>query len=157
MLRSATDELFVITLMQPKIFFLVYVSSAGRLFTTKELLAILGKFKRNNDLLGITGMLLYKDGNFIQALEGEEQNVRNLFAKVSRDPRHRGVMTLAEGFRAERQFSGWSMAFRNLDEPEARTTPGYSEFLNTALTSPEFTSEPDRCQRLLLAFKNNMR
>ena len=143
--------------MKDKIFYLVYVSSAVRLFSTPELLAILGKFKRNNELLGITGMLLYKDGNFIQALEGLEKNVRDLFAKVSCDRRHRGVLILAEGFRDERQFSDWSMGFRNLDEADARTTPGYSEFLNTSLTSPQFTSEPSRCQRLLLAFKNNMR
>lgn len=143
--------------MPPKIFFLVYVSSAVRLFSAAELLKILGKFRRNNQLLGITGMLLYKDGNFIQALEGTEEAVRSLFAKISRDPRHRGVMTLTEGFREERQFSDFSMGFRDLSDAEARATPGYSEFLNTSLTSPEFTSKPDRCLRLLLAFRDNMR
>lgn len=140
-----------------KVFYLVYVSSAVRLFSTAELHKIMGKFRRNNQLNGITGMLLYKDGNFIQALEGEEKNVRDLFAKISRDPRHRGVLTLAEGFREERQFSDWSMGFRDLNEAEARATPGYSEFLNTSFTAPEFAAEPDRCLRLLLAFKKNMR
>ena len=59
----------------PNIFYLVYVSSAVRLFATAELLKILGKFRRNNQLLGISGLLLYKDGNFIQALEGTEETV----------------------------------------------------------------------------------
>ena len=137
-------------------FFLVYVSSAVRPFSPTELVDLLTNCHENNAALGITGMLLYKDGNFMQVLEGEEAVVRMLYAKVGRDSRHRGLLTLLEGPRAERQFPDWSMGFRDLNAPDALATPGYSEFLNTPLTGAELSADPTRCQKLLMMFKRRM-
>lgn len=137
-------------------FELVYVSSAVVPFTTEELLAILAKSRENNARAGLTGMLLYKDGNIMQALEGEERAVREVHARIQRDPRHRGMLTLIQGPIAERQFPQWSMGLRDLRSPEVMATPGISPFLNTPLTGQEFSSDPTRCQRLLLTFKRAM-
>jgi hypothetical protein len=82
--------------------------------------------------------------------------VRTLYAKIRRDPRHRGLLTLLQGPLAERQFPDWSMGFNDLNTAEALSTPGYSEFLNTPLTGAEFSSDPTRCQRLLMMFKRKM-
>jgi len=49
---------------------LVYVSSATELFSDTQLENLLLRSRQNNSTLGITGMLLYKDGNFMQCLEG---------------------------------------------------------------------------------------
>ena len=137
-------------------FFLVYVSSAVRPFLSSELVDLLAQSHAHNTETGITGMLLYKDGNFMQAIEGEEEAVRTLYAKIRRDPRHRGLLTLLQGPLAERQFPDWSMGFNDLNTAEALSTPGYSEFLNTPLTGAEFSSDPTRCQRLLMMFKRKM-
>jgi Sensors of blue-light using FAD len=137
-------------------FFLVYVSSAVKPFLQSELLDLLAKSRENNARLGITGMLLYKDGNFMQALEGEEGAVQALYARIGRDPRHRGLLTLLQGPLEERQFPEWSMGFRDLNAADVLSTPGYSEFLNTPLMGKEFSSDPTRCQKLLLTFKRNM-
>lgn len=137
-------------------FFSVYVSSAVLPFSSSELVHLLDTSRRNNAALGVTGMLLYKDGNFMQVLEGDEATVRALYARIERDPRHRGLLTLLQGTSDEREFAEWSMAFRNLDAADAPGTPGYSEFLNTPLTSQEFAADPTRCQRLLSVFKRTM-
>jgi Sensors of blue-light using FAD len=137
-------------------YFLVYVSSAVQPFSPAELTDLLTKSRVNNTRLGITGMLLYKDGNFMQVLEGEELVIRSLHTHIACDPRHRGLITLLQGSRTERQFPDWSMGFRDLNASEVRSTPGYSEFLNTALTGNEFTTDPTRCQKLLLTFKQKM-
>jgi hypothetical protein len=137
-------------------FFLIYVSSAVKPFSPPELEGILAKSHANNTALGITGMLLYKDGNVMQVLEGDEPTVRDLYDRIGRDPRHRGLLTLTQGQLPQRQFQDWSMGFRDLQTTEARSTPGYSEFLNTPLTGGEFSSDPSRCQRLLITFKNKM-
>jgi Sensors of blue-light using FAD len=63
-------------------------------FSTEELTDLLRKSRDNNAALGITGMLLYKDGNFMQVLEGDEERVRALATKVSQDRRHRGFIQL---------------------------------------------------------------
>lgn len=138
-------------------FFIIYASSAAQTFTRSELLALLAKARETNTRLGITGILLYKDGNFIQVLEGEEAVVRTLYAKITNDRRHSGIIKLLQGNEPERQFPDWSMGFRNLKDPDVLATPGYNEFLNLPLTYQEFASNPTRCQQLLLLFKKNMR
>ncbi len=100
-------------------------------------------------------MLLYKEGNFMQVLEGEESAVRDTHQKISADPRHRGLITLLQGTTPERQFSEWSMGFRNLGA-DTNSPEGYSEFLNVALTSSEFELNPSKAQKLLLMFKQRM-
>lgn len=137
-------------------FFLVYVSSAVRPFSRADLEDLLATSRDNNARAGITGMLLYKEGNFMQVLEGEEGPVRALYDKIGDDPRHRGEIVLRQGFTEERQFPDWSMGFRDLQSPEARAIPGYSEFLNTPLTGREFSEDPTRAQKLLLTFKKTM-
>ncbi|MDD5391962.1 MAG: BLUF domain-containing protein [Thiothrix sp.] len=137
-------------------FFLVYASSADELFSQAELLELLAKARENNTRLGVSGMLLYKDGNFMQVLEGEEQTVRALYTKISHDLRHRGLLTLLQGEQAERQFPDWSMGFHNLDGEEALAIPGYSDFLNTSLMDKTFFANPTRCQKLLAVFKRSM-
>lgn len=138
-------------------FFVIYVSSATHPFSHAELLDILTKSRLNNAKLNITGMLLYKDGNIIQVLEGEETVVRTLYAKIARDPRHQAIIKLLQGTVEARQFPEWSMGFNDLNHVDLASIPGYSEFLNTPLTSAEFSSDPTRCQKLLLLFKRNMR
>jgi hypothetical protein len=137
-------------------FFLVYVSSAIRLLSGEDLRALLATCRKNNSELGVTGMLLYKDGNFMQALEGDEEAVRGLYARIEADPRHGGEIVLQQGSAERRQFPDWSMGFRDLDSPEVRSTPGYSEFLNAPLTGQEFSGNPSRAQKLLLTFKRTM-
>ena len=134
-------------------FYLVYVSVAAGRVSKDELLDILEKSRTDNAKAGITGMLLYKDGNYMQVLEGEEDSVRELYARIRRDPRHLGIVTLVEGERADRCFGDWSMGFQDLSTPEARTVSGYSDFLNIPLTAEEFSKDPGQCERLLWAFK----
>jgi hypothetical protein len=137
-------------------FYEVYASSAVRPFSNEELIELLEKSRAKNHELNVTGMLLYKDGNFMQVLEGEESVVLALMAVIARDPRHRGLLRLTRGYTDDRQFPTWSMGFRNLDSPEVRSLEGFTEFLNTDLTGAEFTADPGRAQRLLLTFKQSM-
>jgi hypothetical protein len=138
------------------IYSLVYVSSATSLFSRSELVDILEQSRRNNAAMDVSGMLLYKEGNLMQVLEGERAAVESLYAKIGRDPRHKGLLMLLDEVRKERQFADWSMAFTDLEGAEAKATPGYSQFLGTPLTGAEFGSDPSLCQRLLTTFKQNM-
>ena len=134
---------------------LIYASSAKVPFSEPELTTLLETARRNNTAIGVTGMLLYKGGNFMQALEGEEDTLEKLHEKIQRDPRHVGMLTLLKKEIDERQFPEWSMAFRNLADDALRKKAGYSEFLNTTLSGDEFSDFPSRAQKLLLNFKEN--
>jgi hypothetical protein len=131
------------------------VSSAQKPLSALELRALLEKCNGNNRPRDITGMLLYKDGNFMQVLEGEESVVRSVHNIIAADPRHRGLITLLQGFTPERQFPNWSMGFKDLGA-DLHNPEGYSEFLNIPLVGNEFKSDPTKAQKLLLTFKNTM-
>jgi hypothetical protein len=135
------------------VFFLVYVSAAVTWFSDAELRALLRGARRHNEQAGITGLLLYKDGNFMQALEGEEAAVLGLYARLQSDRRHRGVLTLDSGHAEARQFPDWSMAFHDLSTGRGAMPEGYSRFLDEPLNSPAFAGEPGRCRDLLQVFR----
>ena len=135
---------------------LIYVSSATKLFSTEELVGLLRQSCQKNVRLGITGLLLYKDGNFMQVLEGPEAAVWGLYRTIANDQRHHGTIMLLQQTIAERQFATWSMGFRNLCEVNLDNVPGYSEFLNEELNSSSFLSNPTRAQKLLLMFRKSM-
>ena len=111
-------------------FHLVYVSSAVNLFSEEQLRELLEISRVNNTKCGLTGMLLYVDGNFIQALEGEKEDVMVTNLRIARDPRHCGLLVLLRGEIAQREFPDWSMEFRRVDAETGGTVPGYSDFLN---------------------------
>ena len=136
---------------------LVYVSSAIGRLGPQELIDILRTARSNNQRLNVTGMLLYKDGNFMQLLEGPHETVAELASSIERDRRHRGMIVLLQRRIEERQFAEWSMAFKDLDDLAPEDKAGYSAFLAGSLLDQEFLAKPDRCYRLLLHFKKNIR
>ena len=119
------------------VFQLTYVSRAVQPWTQPELVALLEQSRTSNDAHGITGMLLYREGRFLQLLEGAEADVRPLYGAIQADRRHHDVVCVREGRRLLRQFPSWTMAFRDLDE-EPLTAPGFSDVLrdDTGATDP---------------------
>jgi hypothetical protein len=136
---------------------LTYVSSATKLLPVEALRGLLDQARSNNERDDITGMLLYRDGNFMQTIEGPELAISALHSKLEADPRHAGVSVLLTGEREDRRFDGWSMGFRDLGDVAPSDTPGFSEFLNTPLTATAFGENPSASERLLLVFKRHMR
>jgi hypothetical protein len=135
----------------------VYVSSAFRKLSNEEILEILRKSQENNQRREITGMLLYHDGNFMQALEGPEPEVDELMRHLEGDDRHRGLIVLDRRPITERHFPKWSMAFKDLTGIEPSPGDAYSDFFSNNLLDERFRAEPDLAYRLLLHFKQNSR
>lgn len=96
---------------------IIYVSSATRLLADDELGQLLRAAREHNARRGITGLLLYGDGNFMQLLEGPESEVAALYARIQRDPRHHTVITVQKELGLPREFVDWSMAYRRVDAP----------------------------------------
>lgn len=74
--------------MADMIFQLVYISAANKELPEEELQEILVKARINNESLDISGMLLFHQGSFIQALEGPQSAVESLYNKISEDTTH---------------------------------------------------------------------
>ena len=93
----------------------LYVATARAPLSREELATLLERSRINNERDGITGMMLYRDGLFIQALEGPAGPVRNLMGRIRNDSRISSCDIIDESDSDERIFSEWRMAFRNLD------------------------------------------
>jgi hypothetical protein len=114
---------------------LVYLSTAARDFSATDLDEILAASRRNNNALAITGLLIVKDHQFIQVLEGEAEAVQALFKRISEDPRHRDVSLVSWEYINERSFPQWSMGFKHGDELSGAIREKLVDFEQTEVTS----------------------
>jgi hypothetical protein len=70
-------------------------------------------------------MLLYFDNKFMQLLEGDEKNVKLLYADICKDNRHQQIVTLKEGPANKRLFPNWAMSFRLVSSEDIAKEPAY--------------------------------
>jgi hypothetical protein len=115
---------------------IVYMSRAAVPFDDAALAQLLRDARLRNEALGVSGLLLAKDGRFMQLLEGPAWSVDDRFAAISRDPRHGEVKSLIREDVERRRFDGWSMAYRALDDADVDAEEGFSPFLTDAVDFP---------------------
>lgn len=138
-------------------YFLIYASVPRNLHASQtELTDLLDTCRRINTPLGITGLLLYKEGLFLQLLEGPEPAVKQIYAKIFQDSRHHSCMVINEGVADQRLFPDWSMGFHDLTDPQLAERPGFSQFMNQPGALDHLADDPDGCMRLLRLFRESM-
>ena len=96
---------------------LVYFSRATRALADTELDALHQVAQTLNAANGVTGLLLFDGTRFVQALEGEPDQVRATMDRILQDGRHDSIQIAAKHSIAARQFGNWAMDYR-------RTPPG---------------------------------
>jgi hypothetical protein len=89
--------------------------------------AILAQAREHNPGCGITGILCYGGGIFLQAIEGGRMAVSELFGHIQRDVRHKDVALLHFEEIHERRFGGWTMGQVNLSKLNHSILLKYSE------------------------------
>ncbi len=89
--------------------------------------SIVAQSRQHNPQSGITGILCYGGGIFLQAIEGGRQPVSDLFGTIQKDGRHKDVCLLHFEEIAERRFSGWTMGQVNLSKVNHSILLKYSE------------------------------
>ena len=102
---------------------IVYSSKASEAFDEGQLVDVLLRSRRNNKRLGLSGMLLYRDGHFLQVIEGPEVELRERMAVIATDPRHSALRVLLEEQIPERMFPAWTMGHVASGDDEA-SAPG---------------------------------
>ncbi|WP_373087524.1 BLUF domain-containing protein [Sneathiella sp.] len=132
--------------------YLVYVSSASHLMKEDELKEILKISRTRNLSDGLTGMLLYKDGSFMQMLEGEEEAVTKTFNRINDDSRHNGLIVICKETAESRIFDGWSMGFRTVNDTDLKNIPGYVGLRNGDFTDPSIIDNHHFAMTILKTF-----
>ena len=89
--------------------------------------SILAQARQHNPVSGITGILCYGGGIFLQAIEGGRMQVSALFGTIQGDARHKDVALLQYEEIFERRFGGWSMGQVNMSKLNHSILLKYSE------------------------------
>jgi hypothetical protein len=89
--------------------------------------AILNQSRNYNPTCGITGILCYGGGIFLQAIEGGRMPVSELYGHIQRDNRHKDVVLLHYEEITERRFGGWTMGQVNMSKINTNILLKYAE------------------------------
>ena len=99
-------------------FQLIYVSQKADSYKSDDTNQILVASRQNNTDQGITGFIIELPDSFVQILEGEEQDVRETFERISGDPRHRDIRIAITRTSDQREFGPWTMGFNDDLDPD---------------------------------------
>lgn len=136
---------------------LIYLSSAWDQFQPGELASLLDVARRNNIREGLTGLLLYHDGSFMQVLEGDGEAVDRIFRTIRKDGRHNRVLVLSQTEGVTRLFPDWAMA---LARPETLATedPGSVRLICTVMEElRDLETQDPRLATLMRSFLASFR
>lgn len=107
---------------------LLYVSRAADDQASAELTeSIMSAARTYNAVNGITGVLCYGSGVFLQAIEGGRDEINALYNMILKDDRHVNVVLLHYDEIQERRFGGWTMGQVNLAKLNTSVVLKYSE------------------------------
>jgi hypothetical protein len=129
---------------------LIYSSVATQDFETAQLTELLQAARQKNEMLGLTGMLLYSEGSFFQVLEGESDSVEQLYGSIGRDQRHEQCTLIIREPIARRSFENWSMGFSHVSPEELRNIDGLNDFFHLGSCFTQL--DVGRAKKLLTAF-----
>ncbi len=114
---------------------IAYVSAASWSLLDEQIACIVARARQRNALDGITGVLLYCDGNFMQYIEGEEEAVVDTFARIRASDSHYQINELMNQPILEREFGDWTMGFSR-PTPEEFVELAAARWKGTAQTGP---------------------
>jgi len=137
---------------------LVYTSTAKKLMGERDLRSILRVARSNNSANQLTGLLIYHDGCFLQALEGEADSVAACYKYIQKDPRHENCILMSNDEIVTRIFSQWWMSYRSVEDlghHQKKQFLSLKEFATHA-RSNDLTEDP-KTNAFLLAFLSGFR
>lgn len=120
--------------MPKPVFQLVYLSHAVADISYTDIREILDVSRVHNAKEDITGILIYREGYFLQVLEGNKDSILSLVERIRQDDRNFKLRVLIESEGQNRLFSGWSMAFLDGDL-EANSTADLLDLFELCLQS----------------------
>lgn len=96
---------------------LTYESEAATRPSDDELKLLVAAARERNRKLGVTGLLLYDKGRFLQTLEGPVEGLDQVWASIQQDKRHSNIKVLTQHLVGSRLFAQWDLLlYRRFDK-----------------------------------------
>lgn len=129
---------------------LVYRSQQKHRFSQRELNELVAHAAAKNQRLGVTGYLCYRQGLFLQYLEGPAEALEDLMHVISQDPRHEVEMTVwIDEALDDRRFPDWSMRNLTLEGQDIELEDVILQSLRLFDPRLEITGDRNRSRELL--------
>jgi len=126
-----------------------YVSQTSEPMAPSQLLDLLLECRENNRSSGVTGMLLYGNGTFLQVIEGEEPVIDDLVEKIKADPRHEQIQMLSRRNIEDREYARWTMGFERIGDDDLSGVEGLRNFAPDDFTVDYLSDHGPVVDRLL--------
>ena len=91
-----------------------------------DLSKIYSSARHSNLKTNVTGVLSYRVGHYIQILEGDDEIINGLYAKIAKDNRHSDPVIIFNNTIHERMFKNWSMKLLQSIHHDS----GFNQFIN---------------------------
>ena len=119
-----------------------YISSATAIDNIEsDVKDIIQKAIAHNDAQGITGLMVYNDGNFLQFIEGDDDAVNYLFKRISSDIRHKDILVIFDETIERRAFGNWSSALKEIKELPEQCKTRCSKLMKLSLSNASAAPE----------------
>ncbi len=132
---------------------IVYISSATRPMSNDELQQLLQISRQNNAGRGVTGMLLYGNGTFLQVLEGEEKVIDELLDEIEMDPRHTNLEVIQRKAIKRREYSDWSMGLKRVSDRTLQHIDGLEDFTEADFNATSLRQQGALVETLMSHFR----
>jgi hypothetical protein len=136
---------------------LLYRSKAKEGITAEDLVSILKASRKNNPKHNVSGILIYRQGYFLQILEGPEDKVVERYTIINKDPRHTDVKILAREKKFPRIFTDWSMGYLDDNSPNSGIKIETLNQLHDYAIKNAQPIDPKVIQSILNTFRNGTR
>ena len=130
--------------------FILYLSRASEDCLNSDISDILKSSRKNNAEMGVTGILVHKNREFLQYIEGPKDIVKPLYDKIKSDQRHKGIKIVEKGSMEERVFPNWEMGFAN----EVNFQPLQMKWEMDKLAQFSFAENMEECMNIVREFIN---
>jgi hypothetical protein len=125
------------------LYYIIYFSKSANLMQDEDLQHLLKQSRSWNTQHGLTGMLLYIEGqftgtprgSFMQVLEGTKLEVEYMFSLIKQDERHHNITVLQQGELKKRDFPDWQMGFEKINMEDGKLPDGLFKLDDTFLKS----------------------
>ena len=112
---------------------LIYVSLADHAMAQDELRDLLTRARDFNRTHGITGLLVYRNREFMQLIEGERDALLSLYERIEHDARHRQMYRIWDGPIAARSCDDWAMGYAEPTDQAWHALPDGRQVLDNGL------------------------
>lgn len=134
---------------------IIYASQSVHYFSKPELTTLVEHAGQRNRALNVTGILIYLDGEFMQLLEGDKQDVKFLMALIEKDSRHHSISILKENEIQSRRFNQWSMASQFMTKSLMRYILSDDNSLTSNLRNL-FTDQADLAETMMIKLRDRV-